>query len=94
MIKITENHYLVKLFNEMRKYGMERMRIGDITATLQYPEDNINVFTLSLINFEIKKGVVFNILRNYNSTIIIESKVCGSEVWFEQQATLSSATLL
>ena len=77
----------------MVPYGIERMKLGEITVTLQYPEDDINVFTLSLINFNIKKGVVFNILKNQVSTTIIESKICGSESWYEQQATLSSAKL-
>ena len=93
MIKLNENHYIFKLFNDMIKYGIGCMQIGAITAILQRPKSRISVYTLSLINRDIQKGLVFNLLKNQGSTTIIESKICGSEVWYEQQATLSSAKL-
>lgn len=93
MTKLNNNHYAIKLFKEMLPYGIDRMRLGDITATLQYPEDDIGVFTLYLINSEIRKGVVFNIFKNPIGTTIIQSRVSGNNIWYEQTATLSSAEL-
>ena len=93
MTKLNENHYAVKLFREMVPYGIERIHLGAVTATLQYPDDDIGTFTLSLINFDIRKGVVFNILKNPVSITIIESKVSGKDLWYEQMVTIPSAKL-
>lgn len=93
MIKIDENHYIIKLIREMIPYGIERMKLGEITVSLQYPDDDINVFTLSLFNFNIKKGLVFTLLKNPVNTTIIEGKVCGREVQFVQQATISNSSI-
>ena len=93
MIKIDENHYIIKLIREMIPYGIERMKLGEITVSLLYPDDDINIFTLSLINDNIKKGVAFTLLKNPVNTTIIESKVCGREVQFEQQVTISNSSI-
>ena len=93
MIKIDENHYIIKLIREMVPYGIKRMKLGEITVSLQYPDDEINVFILSLINYNIKKGVTFTLLKNSVNTTIIESKICSREVQFEQQVTISNSAI-
>ena len=56
MVKLNQNHYAIKLLKEMLPYGISGMQLGAITVTLNYPEKDIGVYTLSLINHDIKKG--------------------------------------
>ena len=79
MTKLNQNHYAIKLLKEMLPYGISGLQLGAITVTLNYPENDIGVYTLSLINAEIQKGVVFTLFKNL---------VCGRERWFAQKATI------
>ena len=79
MVKLKQNHYAIKLLKEMLPYGISGMQLGAITVTLNYPEQDIGVYTLSLINAEIQKGVVFTLFKNL---------VCGREYWCAQKANI------
>ena len=93
MTKLNKNHYAIKLLKEMLPYGISGMQLGAITVTLQYPENNTDAYTLSLINAEIQKGVVFNILKHSVNTTVIASKVCEGEVLYEQATLIPSSNL-
>ena len=93
MNKINENHYAIKLFKEMMKYGIECMQLGAVTATLQRPENDLGVFTLSLINRDIQNGVIFDVCRNPVKSTIIKHKVYKGECWYELRTSIPSAKL-
>ena len=79
MTKLNQNHYAIKLLKEMLPYGISGMQLGAITVTLNYPENDIGVYTLSLINHDIKKGLVFTLFKNL---------ICGRECWCAQKANI------
>ena len=93
MNKINENHYAIKLFKEMMMYGIASMNLGAVTATLHRPENDIGVFTLSLVHRDLQNGVVFNIFRKPVNSTIIKSKVYEGETWYELRTTIPSAKL-
>ena len=93
MIKINENHYIVKLFKEMMKYGIASMNLGAVTATLHRPENDMGVFTLSLVHRDIQSGVVFKVFRKPVNSTIVKSKIYEGENWYELKTTLPSAKL-
>ena len=79
MTKLNQNHYAIKLLKEMLPYGISEMQLGAITVALDYPEKDIGIYTLSLINRDIKKGFVFTLFKKL---------VCGCERWFAQKADI------
>ena len=93
MNKLSENHYSIKLFKEMFKYGIECMQLGAITATLHRPENDMGVFTLSLSHRDTQNGVIFTVFRKPVSSTIVKSKVYEGENWYELKASISSAKL-
>lgn len=93
MNKTNKNHYAIKLFKEMMMYGIECMQLGAITATLHRPENDLGVFTLSLINRDIQNGVIFNVYRKPVNSTIVKSKVYKGENWYESRTSIPSAEL-
>ena len=93
MNKINEHHYAIKLFKEMMMYGIECMQLGAVTATLHRPENDLGVFTLSLINRDIQNGVIFNVYRKPVNSTIIKDKVYKGERWYELRTSIPSAKL-
>lgn len=94
MVKLNQNHYVIKLLKEMLPYGISEMRIGATNVNLQYSNNELGYFTLLIRHNESKTGLVFNILHNANETTIIESStdVYGG-VCYKQTKTINNNKL-
>ena len=94
MIKLKQKHYVIKLIEEMLPYGISSMRIGAIIVNLQYPNNELNYFTLLIRHDATKTGLMFNILHNTSKTTIIESTTdADGGVFYKQTKTFNSKRL-
>ena len=94
MNKLSENHYVIKLLKEMLPYGITGMKLGGLNVNLQYPNNELEYFTLLIRHNESRTGLIFNILHNSIDTTIIESTtdVYGG-VFYAQTKTINNKKL-
>lgn len=94
MIKITKQHYIIKLLAQLIPHGVATAQYGDITVNVQYPDDDLGVFTVTLTHTALNCGVVFNILNNAENTTIIQSTTDEyGGVWYNAHATINNKYL-